>query len=100
MIMDVLLIKPTKNILFGKFYTRPLFPIGLGYIGAVLEKNGFDVGILDLDLYRNIYPNEEEKYLAIKPSYLQVNLKTFFASFFRHSNDKSPCFFNSFITRE
>lgn len=48
-----------KILLMRPPYTRlrqagqiPYFPLGIGYVGAMLEKNGFDVGIYNVDVPR------------------------------------------------
>lgn len=49
-----------KILLMRPPYTRlrqagqiPYFPLGIGYVGAMLEKNGFDVGIYNVDVPRD-----------------------------------------------
>lgn len=47
--MKILLISPSQNRIYGEL-SAPDFPsLGLGYIGAVLEKSGHDVKIIDID---------------------------------------------------
>jgi len=48
--MKILLINPPQYSAYGKGLDIPaFFPIGLGYIGAVLEENGYDVDLIDVD---------------------------------------------------
>jgi magnesium-protoporphyrin IX monomethyl ester (oxidative) cyclase len=51
--MKILLIKPSYNI---KYKTFPSLPLGLCYIAAVLEKNNYDVEIIDcvIEDFKNI----------------------------------------------
>ncbi len=47
--MNILLIDPSKRAVYGAI-ASPSYPsISLGYIGAVLEKNGHKVSIIDID---------------------------------------------------
>lgn len=47
--MKVLLVKPPYNRLKG-YHPAPYFPLGIGYIGAVLEKAGHEVKIWNADV--------------------------------------------------
>ena len=57
--MDVLLIKPPYTRLRAAGQA-PTFPLGLGYIAAALEQNGFQTGIYNAEI-----PSPEDKPLAI-----------------------------------
>ncbi len=48
--MKTLLISPSKRIAYGDMDPPDYPPIGLAYIGAVLEKDGHQVHILDMDI--------------------------------------------------
>ncbi len=47
--MNVLLINPSQEQLYGKFVVPEHPPIGLGYVGAMLERYGHRVTIVDID---------------------------------------------------
>ena len=49
--MKVILVQPPEDLERllgkGKHFVMPVPPVGLMYIGAMLEKNGYHVGLLD-----------------------------------------------------
>jgi anaerobic magnesium-protoporphyrin IX monomethyl ester cyclase len=48
--VNVLLINPSQRTAYGKLADVPtFFPIGLGYLGAALEKNGQNATLIDVD---------------------------------------------------
>lgn len=48
--MKILLINPSQRAAYGKFTDVPtFFPMGLGYLGASLEKGGHEVTLVDMD---------------------------------------------------
>lgn len=47
--MNVLLVNPTQAEIYGKIASPDYPPLGLAYIGAVLEKAGHNVKIVDMD---------------------------------------------------
>jgi radical SAM superfamily enzyme YgiQ (UPF0313 family) len=47
--MNITLINPSQTGVYGKMSTPDYPPMGLAYIGAVLEKAGFSVKIIDID---------------------------------------------------
>jgi len=48
--MKILLINPSQRAAYGDFTDVPtFFPIGLGYLGAVLEKKGHNAALIDID---------------------------------------------------
>lgn len=58
--MKILLIRPPMTLLKNEIKSV-VFPLGLGYIAAALEKNGFEVQVLDaiiLDQNKNIVRND------------------------------------------
>ena len=46
--MNILLVYPKPNL---KFYTTHSFPLGMGYIAAVLEQENHNIFILDLNIH-------------------------------------------------
>lgn len=46
---NILLINPSQHGIYGNFSPPDYMPLGLGYIGAVLEKEGYTVRIIDID---------------------------------------------------
>ncbi|PIQ89627.1 MAG: B12-binding domain-containing radical SAM protein [Candidatus Omnitrophica bacterium CG11_big_fil_rev_8_21_14_0_20_42_13] len=50
--MNVLLVSPSQVQVYGNFARPDYPPLGLAYLGAVLEKAGHDVGIIDVDAER------------------------------------------------
>ncbi len=61
--MDVLLVRPSYRLLFGRFHLPRYFPLGLGYIGAYLDKHDFTSQILDLNLYHEMHPQRDIAFL-------------------------------------
>ena len=51
--MKSLLIRPPYKRLQG-YHPEPYFPLGIGYIGAVMEKDGHDVKIWNDDMMTDI----------------------------------------------
>jgi len=47
--MNILLINPSQKEVYGALFKPDHPPIGLGYLGGILEKNGHRVTILDID---------------------------------------------------
>jgi len=47
--MKILLVNPSQSRVYGKMASPDYPPMGLAYIGAVLEKNGHSVRIIDID---------------------------------------------------
>ena len=50
--VKILLINPSQADVYGKAFSPDFPPLGLGYIGAVLEREGHKVHILDFDADR------------------------------------------------
>lgn len=50
--MNILLINPSQRELYGKFTAPEVLPLGLAYLGAMLEKYGHKVSIVDIDADR------------------------------------------------
>lgn len=47
--MKVILINPSQSVSYGGIGTPKYLPLGLAYIGAVLEQNGHNVRMIDMD---------------------------------------------------
>jgi radical SAM superfamily enzyme YgiQ (UPF0313 family) len=47
--MNILLVNPSQKGVYGKMNSPDYPPMGLAYIGAVLEKAGYSVKIIDMD---------------------------------------------------
>ena len=47
--MNILLINPSQYKIYGSAMSPDYPPLGLGYLGAILEKEGHKVKVLDID---------------------------------------------------
>jgi radical SAM superfamily enzyme YgiQ (UPF0313 family) len=75
--MKVLLVNPSQHGIYGKLDSPDYPPLGLGYIGAMLEKAGHSVKIIDIDADKI----SEEKFTQIIKEYEIIGLTATTPSF-------------------
>jgi len=74
--MKILLINPSQADVYGKALSPTFPPLGLGYIGAVLEREGHKVHILDFDADRMNNKKIIEFLKRFKPSLVGLTATT------------------------
>jgi radical SAM superfamily enzyme YgiQ (UPF0313 family) len=70
--MKVLLINPPSPFK-GKSSIPTIPPLGIAYVGAVLEKSGVDVKIVDLDIEREKMEMITDTFASFKPEYVGIS---------------------------
>lgn len=74
--MKILLINPSQLEVYGGVVSPSYPPLGLGYIGAVLERRGHDVKILDMDADAISKENLKEYLSSFNPSAVGITTTT------------------------
>ena len=76
MATDVLLVNPSAKIAYGEMDPPVYPPLGLGYIAAVIEKGGFKVKIVDMDIEGLDLEGLEKIFTAETPRLVGITCST------------------------